>query len=90
MPNTDLDYFDIAKKLTRAHSEALGDVYLKNTELGIAREVVQVLVDRIIFMAQTIHLTHYVPGEGQWTECKRPNCRDTAELISSLAAGVAP
>ena len=40
---TDLDYFEIAKKLTRAHSEP-GDAYLKNTEFGVAREIVALLV----------------------------------------------
>ena len=85
MPNTDLDYFDIAKKLTAAHPEALGDVYLKNTELGIAREVVRSLVDQIIHMAQIVHEVYHRDQAERWTECKLLFCKDAARLLASLS-----
>lgn len=83
MPNNDLDYFEIAKKLTAAHSEALGDAYLKNTELGIAREVVRRLVDRLIYLVEMNHYGYHNLTES-WTQCENLFCSDTLEALESV------
>lgn len=87
VPDTDLDYFEIAKKLTRAHSEALGDVYLKNTELEIALEVVRALVDQIIHMAHVTHTAHHHNQSERWVECRWSLCKDAVRLLASLPGG---
>lgn len=80
---TDLDYFEIAKKLTRAHSDALGDVYLKNTELGIAREVVRRLVERLIYLVEMNHYGYHDQAKS-WAQCENLFCSDTVEVLESV------
>lgn len=83
MSDTDLDYFEIAKKLTRAHSKALGDVYLKNTELGIASQVVRQLVDRLVYLAEMNHYGYHDQAES-WTQCENLFCSDTLGVLESV------
>ena len=84
MPNTDLDYFEIAKKLTAAHSEALGDVYLKNTDLGIAREVVLELVARLQRTADRLEfVSEVILADSYETERVLKAARDTLKEIGA-------
>ena len=86
MPENETDFFEIAHKLTRAHSALAGKVYLQDAELGAARDVVRALVDQVIYMAEIIHRTYHDPDE-RWTECRSAHCGSAAELLASLSVG---
>lgn len=88
MIDTDLDYFELAKELTRERAGTAADLDMP-TELGIARQIVRSLVDRMVLMAErshaALHYDNYVKT-GPWTMCQESFCRDTAKLLRSIGA----
>lgn len=84
MPDT--DYFEIAKKLTRAHSKTAGKLYLKDGELGAAQDIVRSLVDQIIHMAEIAHRAYH-DEDWPWRGCEQPLCLDASRLLASLSVG---
>lgn len=85
MSETEPYYFEVAKKLAREHASAASDLDPKTTELGIARDVVRSLVDRITFMAKLIHAQHCgLQPPGPWSDCQRSECVETTRLLASL------
>lgn len=79
----DLDYFEIAKELTRDRANAAGDIDPKTTELGIAREVVRRLIDQLIYLVQMNHYGYHDQTK-PWTQCEHLFCSDTLEVLESV------
>lgn len=81
---TRVDYFEIAKELIRERASAASDLYPKNTELGIAREVVRSLVGHVKSMVELMHQTHRYGDTDGWEVCQESVCSHTAQFLASI------
>lgn len=82
-----IDYFEIAKRLTRAHSELAGQRYLEGRELEDAKRLVSLLVDQIWHMAQTGHQAWHQTEGGRFADCSMAFCQDATRVLGSLPIG---
>ncbi len=82
------DFFEIAKKLTRAHSELAGTRYIEGKELEQARGLIRILVDQIWRMGAETHQAHHHEHACSWNICPHPLCHDATEVLVWLTQGL--
>lgn len=79
---SNLDHKTIAFRISKAHSEAAGNLYLARLELAKSTIVIDRMLEALIDVTSKLHqATH---DQADWRECSEPSCSATRFLLEDI------